>query len=357
MHTQNAAPTTITIGSRTVGPGHRCYVIAEAGVNHDGDVAEAHRLVDAAADAGADAVKFQTWKTELLCRPGAPKAEYQKANDGAQDDQFAMLKRLELPYEAHAELQAHARERNIDFLSTPDEIVSARFLHALGVPAIKVGSGELDNLPYLGQLARFGKPLIVSTGMGSLDEVARAVEAIRSHGNPPLVLLHAVSTYPAPPEAMNVRVLVTLAERFGVPVGLSDHYPGPEAVLASVGLGLAVWEKHLTRDTKRNGPDHSSSLDTEQFAMQVRMLRVAEGCLGTGEKIPHACELPTRKVVRKRLLAARDLPAGHRLTEDDLLTLRADAGVAVSEWDRVMGRVILRALAEGEPLTDDAMGG
>jgi sialic acid synthase SpsE len=343
---------TFSIGRFQIGAPGRAFVIAEAGVNHDGDVAEAHRLIDSAAEAGADAVKFQTWKTELLCKPGTAKADYQKANDGASDDQFAMLKRLELPYEAHPELKAHAEKLGLEFLSTPDEIVSARFLVSLGVRAIKIGSGELDNLPFLAQLARFGRPLILSTGMGTLDEVGVAVETIRANGDPPLALLHTVSTYPAPPEAMNVRAIATMGQRFMVPTGLSDHYPGSEAVLASVGIGCAIWEKHLTRDTTRAGPDHSSSLDTATFAAQVRALRVAESTLGDGIKRPHPVEIPTKAVVRKRLATTRALSKGTRLSADDMTALRAAEGAPVSAWASFEGKALTRDLASGVPLSN-----
>ncbi|MCP4656622.1 MAG: hypothetical protein GY856_14510 [bacterium] len=347
----------VGVGEREVGPGFPCFVVAEAGVNHDGDLAEAHRLIDAAAETGADAVKFQTWRTELLCRPGARKADYQAANVGTGGDQYEMLKRLELPYEAHPELKAHAEERNLLFLSTPDEIVSARFLAGLGVPALKIGSAELDNLPFLAEIAALGLPVLLSTGMGTLVEVSRALETLAAHGNPPVVLLHAVSSYPAPPEAMNVRAIRTMRRAFGLPVGLSDHCPGPEAVLAAVGLGLPIWEKHLTRDRSRLGPDHRASLETAAFAEQVRLLRAAERALGDGVKRPQACESSTREVVRKRLHAARDLPAGHPLEADDLLALRAAEGMPVGQWERLIGRRLRQPLAALTPLAEEQLDG
>jgi N,N'-diacetyllegionaminate synthase len=349
-----AAP--IRVGDRLIGPEAPCFIIAEAGVNHDGDVAEAHRLVDAAADIGADAVKFQTWQTPLLVRPGAPKAAYQSVTDVAVD-QFAMLQRLELPYDAHAELKAHADARGIVFLSTPDEIASARFLVAGGVPALKIGSAELDNLPYLAQLAAFGLPLLLSTGMGALEEVGAALDCLASHGNPPVALFHAVSAYPAPVDALNLRAMVTLRRAFGVPVGLSDHYSGVEAALAAVGLGLPMWEKHLTRGRARPGPDHASSLEPEEFARQIAQVRLAERALGDGRKVPQALELATRDVVRKRLCGARHLTAGERLSPGDLVALRADTGMPVSLLDSVVGRVLRSALDAGDPLTEAHLNG
>lgn len=344
-------PTQVRVGTREIGPGYPCFIIAEAGVNHDGDITEAHRLVDAACDIGADAVKFQTWQTALLVRPGTPKAQYQRATDPARD-QFAMLERLELPYAVHGELKAHAEERGLVFLSTPDEITSARFLVTLGIAALKVGSAELDNLPYLAQLARLGLPVLLSSGMGTFEEVAAALDCLADHGNPPVALFHAVSAYPAPVDDLNLQAMVTMCRAFGVPVGLSDHYPGPEAALAAVGLGLPLWEKHLTRSRSRTGPDHQASLEPDEFARQIAQVRLAERALGDGNKAPRPLELATREVVRKRLFAARHLAVGQRLSPDDFVALRADTGLPVSRLTGVIGRVLRGALKAGDPLTD-----
>jgi N-acetylneuraminate synthase/N,N'-diacetyllegionaminate synthase len=343
-------PATIAIGARRIGPGQPAFVIAEAGVNHDQDLAEAHRLVDAAASAGADAVKFQTWQTELLCRPGARKADYQVANDAASSDQFSMLKRLELPYAWHRELKAHAESVGLVFLSTPDEIVSARFLADLGVPAIKIGSAEVDNLPYLAELARLGLPLLLSTGMSDLAEVARALDCFAANGDPPVALFHAVSAYPAPLEDMNVRAVATLRATFGVPAGLSDHCPSVEPVLAAVGLGLDLWEKHLTCDRKRPGPDHSASLEPAELARQVAAVRAAERALGDGRKGARPSELGTIPVVRRRIHAARALEAGRGLEATDMTALRGESGIAVSSWSDVLGRRLRVARGALEPI-------
>jgi N-acetylneuraminate synthase/N,N'-diacetyllegionaminate synthase len=347
----SAAPASpVFVGPRAIGPGHPCFIIAEAGVNHDGDVGEAHRLIDGAADAGADAVKFQTWQTELLCRPGAPTADYQRDNAG-QTDQFAMLKALELPYAAHAELKAHAEARGLVFLSTPDEIVSARFLVGLGVDAIKIGSGEVDNLLYLSQLARMGKPLLLSTGMADMPEVAAAVDTILAHGAPPFVLFHTLSNYPAPVDQMNVRAVETLRRAFGVPVGLSDHTLGAEAIMVAVGVGVDLWEKHITMDRGRAGPDHLASLEPGEFRRQVEMLRDGEKARGDGQKRAQPAEMATRRVVRKRLFAARPIAAGARLGPDDVVALRADDGLSAARWPEVDGRVTTGPIAEGAPLS------
>lgn len=345
----------VRIGDRVLGETSPCFVIAEAGVNHDGDVGAAHALVDAAAEAGADAVKFQTWRTELVCRPGMRTADYQRANAGAVD-QYEMLRGLELPWSAHAALRDHARERGIEFLSTPDEVDSARMLVELGVPAIKVGSGDLDNHLLLSQLAEMGRPLLLSTGMADVAEVAEALGVVRAHGDPPVALFHAVSAYPAPVESMNVRAIATLREAFGCPVGLSDHSVGPEAMLASVGVGLALWEKHLTLDRARPGPDHAASLDVAQFAAQVRMLRDAERALGDGAKRMRSVEAPTRPVVRKRLFARVDLTAGVALAPGDVMALRADEGLPVSRWTSVRGRLLRQDLRAGSPIEEAHLG-
>ena len=349
-------PSPIRIADRAIGPGAPCFIIAEAGVNHDGDVSEAHHLVDAAADIGADAVKFQTWQTALLVRPGAPQAAYQREHDPAAD-QFEMLKRLELPYAAHAELKAHAQERGIQFLSTPDEIESARFLVSLGVAALKVGSAELDNLPYLALLAGLGLPLLISTGMGTLDEVAAALDCVAANGGPPVALFHTVSAYPAPVDALNVRAIATLSRAFSVPVGLSDHYPGPEAVLAAVGVGLPLWEKHLTRSRSRHGPDHQASLEPDEFGRQIAQVRLAERALGDGRKVPQDPELATRSVVRKRLCARQDRAAGERLTAEDVVALRANRGLPVNRLEAVLGQVLRIAIRAGDPITEEHFGG
>ena len=354
--------TPFRLGGRLIGPGHPAYIIAEAGVNHDGDLAEAHRLVDAAADAGADAVKFQTWRTELLVKPGAATAAYQQDATGAVD-QYTMLKALELPEAWHAELRDHAAARGIHFMSTPDEIVSARFLATLGVPAMKVGSAELDNLPFLAQIADLCRghsmPLLLSTGMGDLTEVLTAVDTLRNiltaNGGPGLALFHCVSQYPAPLDEMNVRAIATLRRATGLPVGLSDHYPGPEAALAAVGVGMDIWEKHLTCDVNRPGPDHRMSLEPAELKRQIDLVRKAERALGDGHKVPRASEAGTKLVVRKRLCAARAIAAGQVITAEDLTGLRTETGLPVSAWAEVVGRTAARAIDHLDPITPETL--
>lgn len=314
---------TFQIGPLTIGPGHPCFIIAEAGVNHNGHLQTAHDLVDAAASAGADAVKFQTWITERLCTQGAKKAGYQEAQCPEEADQFTMLKKLELPYDWHSELQQHARDNGLVFLSTPDEIQSATFLCKLGIPAIKIGSAELTNHLYLRQLASLGKPLIISTGMGTLDEIRNAVAAIRSVAELPLALLHCISAYPAPEEEMNLRCLTTLRQEFGFPVGLSDHTMGCTTSILAVGVGIDILEKHLTLDKSALGPDHSASANPAEFADLVRSVRKAEKMLGDGVKALAPSEANTRAAVRRTLIYPRALPAGHALRLEDIEALRS----------------------------------
>ena len=339
----------IIINGRRVGPGHPAFIIAEAGVNHDRDFDQARRLIDAAAAAGADAVKFQTWQTELICRPGAVTAAYQRDATGSVD-QFTMLKALELPYDWHAPLVAHSRGVGIEFLSTPDEIVSAHFLAGLGLSLMKIGSAELDNLPFLDAVGRLGLPVLLSTGMGELHEVAAAVETLQAASVPGLALFHCVSEYPAPIDQMNLRAIATLRAAFNVPAGLSDHYPGVEAALCAVGVGMDIWEKHFTTDRSRRGPDHHMSLEPAELKAQIAAVRAAESALGDGLKIPKTAEIGTRTVVRKRLCAAQNLLAGHVLRTEDLIALRCGCGLPVSNWTATLGRTLSRDIARLDPI-------
>src|SRR5688572_5277446 len=244
----------IQISGRLIGPGHPCFIIAEAGVNHNGSLDMARQLIDAASEAGADAVKFQTFAAERLVTEGAAKAPYQVETMAAHESQYQMLKRLELSAEAHCELQSHSRQRQLLFMSTPFDEASADFLVGLGIELFKIASGEITNLPFLAQVAAHGLPMIVSTGMSNLREVEQAVSTIRDAGNDQLILLHCVSNYPADPAEVNLRAMDTMRDSFGVPVGYSDHTLGYEVSLAAVARGACVIEKHLTLDRNLPGP-------------------------------------------------------------------------------------------------------
>lgn len=341
----------IRIGDRWVGPGHPCFIIAEAGVNHNGDLDLARRLVDAAAAAGADAVKFQTFRAERVVSRGAPKAEYQKATTSPDESQLEMLRRLELSPEAHRELAGYARERGILFLSTPHDQESIDLLADLGVPAFKVGSGDLTNLPYLRHLARKGRPILLSTGMATLGEVEEALAVIFAEGNREVVLLHAVSSYPAPPEDCNLRAMGTLAAAFRVPVGFSDHTLGLEVALAAVALGACVIEKHLTLDRSLPGPDHKASLEPEEFRAMVEGIRRVERALGDGVKRPAPSEENTRVVARKSLVAATEIPPGTRIRPEMVAVKRPGTGLPPRCLDAILGRETRRGIPADQPIT------
>ena len=338
----------LALAGHVIGGG-RVFVIAEAGVNHNGDPALAHALIDAAAGTGADAVKFQTFNPDALAAAGAPMAEYQRAAGERGADQREMLARLALPADVWAALQAHARERGIVFMSTPFDLSSAQLLHGLGVPAFKIGSGELTNLPFLAEVAALGRPMLVSTGMADMREVAAAVDTIAAAGNPPIALLHCVSSYPADPGDANLLAMATMASAFGVPTGWSDHTPGIELAIASAALGAALIEKHLTTDRTLPGPDHAASLEPEDFAALVRGVRIAAASRGTGHKQPVAAELDVARVARRSLHWRRDLAAGALIGRDDLVVLRPASGLGPDALDDVTGRRTTEAVRAGTP--------
>jgi N-acetylneuraminate synthase/N,N'-diacetyllegionaminate synthase len=336
----------LTLAGRALGAG-RTLVIAEAGVNHDGDPERAHRLIDAAADTGADAVKFQTFDPDALAAPGAPTAAYQRAGGETTGDQRAMLLRLALPVESWPALQAHATERGVVFLSTPFDDASADLLDRLDVPAFKVGSGELTNLPFLRRLARRGRPLLVSTGMAEMVEVAAAVDAVAAAGDPPVALFHCVSSYPADPATANLRAIPTLRNAFGLPTGWSDHSLGIELPIAATAIGASLIEKHLTLDRNAAGPDHRASLEPDAFRAMVAGIRTVEVALGSGEKTPDPTEQAIAAVARRSLHWQRSLDAGAAVSSDDLTALRPGTGLSPARWDDLVGRRTTRPVTAG----------
>lgn len=348
-------PEVLEIAGRKVGPGQPCFIIAEAGVNHCGDIELAKRLIEAAHRCGADAVKFQTWVTERLVAPLAQMAQYQQRNLGRADSQFQILKELELSYDDFREIKAHADSQGILFLSTPDEEDSADFLEELGVPVFKIGSGEVASLPYLQHVARKGRPIILSTGMSSLGEVEAAVRAIEETGNCQLVLLHCVSSYPADPEECNLQAMDTLLSAFGYPVGFSDHTLGADVAVAAVARGACVLEKHLTLHKTMPGPDHPASLDPGEFAAMVRSLRLVQRALGDGVKRPMSSELETKKVVQKAIVTARALRGGQTIARSDLCLRRTRGGLAPALLLFVIGRRASRDLEANVTLTLDML--
>jgi N-acetylneuraminate synthase/N,N'-diacetyllegionaminate synthase len=330
-----------------IGMGAPCFVIAEAGVNHNGELEMARQLIDAATAAGASAVKFQTFKAERLVTLDAPKAGYQKLVTRAAESQYEMLRRLELSSGAHRELMAYCRSRGLLFMSTPFDEESADFLDELGVALFKLPSGEVTNLPFLAHVARKSKPMIVSTGMADLNEVAAAVRTIEDEGLRELVLLHCVSSYPAEAKDINLRAMLAMNVAFGVPVGYSDHASGAEVALAAVALGACVIEKHLTLDRNLPGPDHQASLEPAELKALVTGIRTVEAALGDGVKRPAASEFDTAQVARKSLVAARDIPAGTTLTGDLIAIMRPGTGLAPSMRSQLIGRTVRVGMPKG----------
>lgn len=328
----------------------RLYFIAEAGVNHNGDPEIALALVDAAAEAGADAVKFQTFSTEAVVTANAPKAAYQLRNDGAATTQAEMLAALELDESAWNVIRARCHEKGIDFLSTPADFGSADLLEALGVAAFKVSSADLTFLPFLAHLARKGLPIIISTGMANLAETEDAVRTIEANGNPPLAILHCVSDYPSEPADANLRVLEVLAKAFGRPVGWSDHTTGYATGLASVTLGARLIEKHFTLDRTLPGPDHKASLEPDELKRFIADIRIVESALGDGIKRPTKAELDTAAVARRSIVLLADVRTGERLTAENCGARRPGTGMPPKMFDFVLGRRVSRDLPAGTVL-------
>lgn len=323
-----------------------CFIIAEAGVNHNGSIVLAHRLVDMAADSGADAVKFQTFDPRAVASAGADAAPYQRAG-GAGSHQLEMLKDLVLARSAWKELAWHAKERDLVFLSTAFDVQSLQMLLELDVQALKSPSGELDNLPFLARLAGCGRPLIISTGVSTLDEVSAAVQAAKAA--PSIALLHCVTAYPAPTEASNLRALRTMTKAFHVPVGWSDHTRGSLTAVAAVALGASILEKHITIDRQLPGPDHKASADPGEFSKYVSKVRRTERALGNGLKRPVPEEKANQRLVRRSYHTTRNLRRGELITESDVTLLRPADGLPPGA--KVIGRVVARSLLAGRPVT------
>jgi N-acetylneuraminate synthase len=333
----------------------RTFVIAEAGVNHNGDPALARVLVDVAVAAGADAVKFQTFRVDRLLTRGAAKAEYQQRTTGSEQSQYDMLAQLELSPGDHETLFAHCARAGIEFMSTPFDPESARFLKRLGVRRLKISSGDVTNLPLLEVAGSLGLPVILSTGMADIGEVEAAVATLRAAGVPDLALLQCVSNYPADPALTNLRAMDTLARTFGTPIGLSDHSIGLTVAIAAVARGAAYLEKHFTLDRSLPGPDHQASLLPDELRALVAAVREVESALGDGVKRPAPSELPVRDVARKSLVAARDLPAGTVLRREDLDVLRPGIGLSPAALPTVLGRRTTRAIPHHTPITQEML--
>lgn len=326
------------------------FIIAEAGVNHNGDIGLAKQLIDAAVVAGVDAVKFQTWKTELLVTEQAEMAEYQKLNTQKIESQFQMLKRLELSYDTFIELKKYCDHKGIMFLSTPDEETSATFLNDLQ-PIFKIGSGELTNTPFLRHVAAFNKPIILSTGMGTLAEIEHALTTLTNSGvaRKNITVLHVTTQYPTPMNEVNLNAMLTIKHAFpGIQVGYSDHTLGIEVPVAAVALGATIIEKHFTLDKNMAGPDHLASLDPGELINMVKAIRNIELALGHGRKEPTESELENRKIVRKSIVAAKAISKGEVLSESNMIIRRPGIGIPPSRWDDVANTIANRDYQAGE---------
>jgi N-acetylneuraminate synthase len=330
--------------------------VAEAGVNHNGELGLALEMVHAAAEAGAEAVKFQSFRAQHLASPHAPLAGYQARTVKGGRTQREMLVGLELDEEAHRQIMERCRRLGLIFLSSPFDPPSADLLARLEAPAYKIASGEATNLPFLAELARRGLPLILSTGMCTLAEVARAVRTVQDAGCRQLALLHCVSDYPARPEDVNLLAMRTMRAAFGLPVGYSDHTLGDQACHAAVALGACIIEKHFTLDPGLPGPDQKASVDPAGLARLVAGVRQVEACLGNGQKLPARAEEATAAVARKSLVAARDLAGGKALEPEDLASLRPGTGISPAELPQVLGRPLRRGLKRGELITWEMLG-
>ncbi|MDA9237928.1 N-acetylneuraminate synthase [Planktomarina sp.] len=325
-------------------------VIAEAGVNHNGDLEMAKALIDVASDAGADIVKFQSFKADKLLIRNAPKAEYQKKNDGDNEDHYAMIKRLELSEEMHRNLLDHCLEKNITFLSTGFDIDSNNFLVDLGGETLKVPSGEITNLPYLRHVGSLNKDLIISTGMSDLSDIERALTIVVSAGTPKenITILHCSTEYPTAMEDTNLLAMGNIGRAFGVKVGYSDHTKGIEVPIAAVALGATIIEKHFTLDRNLAGPDHDASVEPKQLKEMIAAIRNIEVALGDGIKRPSARELKNKPIVRKSIVAASNIKAGETFTENNISVKRPGIGICPMDWDKVIGREAIRDFSVDE---------
>lgn len=323
------------------------YIIAEAGVNHNGSVELACKMVDAAKTAGADCIKFQTFKSKNIVSSWAGKAEYQKVETGDSSQQD-MLKKLELTYDEFLKLKKYCDSVGICFLSTPFDFDSIEFLNSIDMPFWKIPSGEVTNLPYLIALAKTGKPVIMSTGMCSLDEIGAAIKALKENGTKEIKLLHCNTEYPTPFEDVNLKAMNTLKDVFGVGVGYSDHTKGIEVSVAAAALGATIIEKHFTLDRTMEGPDHKASLEPDELAMMVSGIRHIEKALGSRDKMPSSSEKKNIGIARKSVVAKTGIKKGEKLTENNLTVKRPGTGISPMKWFEVLGTYAVRDFEEDE---------
>lgn len=326
------------------------FIIAEAGVNHNGSIEIAKKLIDAAAAAGADAVKFQTFKTENLVSKNAQKADYQKASTDKNESQFDMIKKLELDTDTHKELIAYCKNKEIMFLSTPFDLESIKLLDELGLEIFKIGSGEITNLPYLRDIGKLNKKVILSTGMSNIYEIEDALNVLIKAGTKKknITVLHANTEYPTPMDDVNLKAMLTIKETLGVEIGYSDHTLGIEVDIAAAAMGAQVIEKHFTLDKNMQGPDHKASLEPDELKEMVKAIRNIEAALGDGIKIPSFSESKNIAIARKSLVAQKDIKKGEIFSEENLAAKRPGNGISPMKWDEIIGTVAKKDYKEDE---------
>ena len=323
-------------------------IIAEAGVNHNGDIIIAKKMIDFAKEAGADYIKFQTFIPENLVSKYAKKAEYQKITTASDESQLQMLRKLMLSKNEFIELSDYCKATSIGFISTPFDLESVGFLNSFNMDFWKVPSGEITNLPYLVEIAKTGKPIILSTGMSNLDEIDEAISVLKDNGAGKITLLHCNTQYPTPMEDVNLNAMLTLKDRYNCDVGYSDHTLGIEVPIAAVALGAMVIEKHFTLDRNMEGPDHKASLEPNEFKSMVSAIRNIEKALGTGNKVASPSEIENKDIARKSIVASRMIKKGEVFTKDNITTKRPGSGISPMRWYNVIGAVAKRDFQEDE---------
>lgn len=324
------------------------FIIAEAGVNHNGSLELAKKLVDAAKDAGADCVKFQTFISKNIVSKNAVKAEYQKQQTEPEESQQDMLKKLELSFDEFVELNEYCKSKSIEFMSTAFDFDSIDFLDSLEMGTWKIPSGDITNLPYLIKIAKLNKPVILSTGMSTMEDIRSAIKALKENGATELTVLHCTTEYPTPFEDVNLRAMDTIKEEFGVKVGYSDHTKGIEVPIAAVALGATVIEKHFTLDKTMEGPDHKASLEPNELKAMVDSIRHIEMALGNGIKQPAESEKKNMAIARKSIIASKDIKAGEIFTEENLTVKRPGDGISPMRWFDIIGKLAPRDFEEDE---------
>ncbi|MDD7794612.1 N-acetylneuraminate synthase [Clostridium sp. 'White wine YQ'] len=327
---------------------NKVFIIAEAGVNHNGNIKLAKKLIDVAVEAGVDAVKFQSFKAENLVTKYASKAEYQRNTTNNNESQYDMLKKLELSYDDHLELIDYCNEKGIMFLSSPFDMESIDYLEKMGINILKIPSGEIQNVPYLKRVGRTNKRIILSTGMATLSDIEFALAILKENGSKDITILHCNTEYPTPMKDVNLNAMNTIKEAFKVNVGYSDHTLGIEIPIAAVAMGATVIEKHFTLDKTMEGPDHKASLEPEELKAMVNAIRNIELALGNGIKVPSESEIKNKEIARKSIVTSKKINKGEILTEENLTIKRPGSGISPTMWNEVIGKVAKKNYEEDE---------